>query len=141
MSSLAVVKHAIGGNTPAPVAYAGGKFFATMGDGIPVEIELGNDAQSYFYCNQDMINIHPFKFPAVPSNQPPGYEWMTEEQDFAYVYGYTCLGIIVFITLTILNKISIRVMEFFFSPFEVRGSFDIEKDEWSVLSCKDISVT
>jgi hypothetical protein len=88
-----------------------------------------------------MINIHPFKFPAVPSNQPPGYEWMTEEQDFAYVYGYTCLGIIVFITLTILNKISIRVMEFFFSPFEVRGSFDIEKDEWSVLSCKDISVT
>jgi hypothetical protein len=136
---LAVVKHAIGGNTPAPSGYAGGKFLATTGNGIPVEIELHNDARSYFYCNQDMINIHPFKFPAVPSNQPPGYEWMTEEQDFAYVYGYTCLGIIVFISLTILNKISIRVMEFFFSPFEVSLRLTLKKIDESVLACKNIS--
>ena len=61
----------------------------------------------------------PHNFPAIPSNQPVGFEWMIPDQNFAYVYGFTCIGILAFVLLILLNKLRKKVMAFFVSPFQV----------------------
>jgi hypothetical protein len=51
---------------------------------------------SYKYCNQDLFRSGGRSFPFLPSQQPPGGEWMTEEQVWVTtVYGWAAVGAIV----------------------------------------------
>ena len=98
-----------------------GTFQVTTGTGAPVDIEVPSDSSSFYFCDQDMVRLKfPHNFPAIPSNQPAGFEWMIPDQNFAYVYGYTCVGILGFVLLILLNKLRKIVKVFFLSPFEVR---------------------
>ena len=91
------------------------------GTGVTVDIDIPSGSSAFYFCDQDMVRLKfPHNFPAIPSNQPAGYEWMIPDQNFAYVYGYTCIGILGFVLLILLNKLRKFIMAFFLSPFEVR---------------------
>ena len=96
-----------------------GYFHATDGAGNPVSIAVEEDASVYKYCNQDMLRYHPPAFPAVPSNQPQGDEWMDPEQAFTSVFGWTSVWITLFVMGMFLNVFRKNAERLLWSRYEV----------------------
>ena len=113
-SSLAL----IGGSSIVSSDYVG-NHNATTGDGKQVVIDVSGDDKTYYYCNQDMARYQPLAFPAIPSKQPDGGEWMTPEQDFARIFGLTSVAIIVAVILVVLNNLRKKLSGWFVSPYAV----------------------
>lgn len=64
-------------------------------------ITIDPDTASYRFCNQDFLRFTERYFPFVPSNQPEGDEWMTEEQEqLTLIYGWASVGAICFVAVT-----------------------------------------
>jgi hypothetical protein len=66
-----------------------------------------------------MARYHPLAFPAIPSNQPDGGEWMTSEQDFARIFGLTSVAVIAVVMLAVLNNFRKKLRNWFVSPYKV----------------------
>ena len=97
-----------------------GTFQAVTGDGVSVTVNVSEGDHNYFYCNQDMMHYDPPAFPAIPSNQPAGYEWMRESQNFCSVFGWTSLVIVVYVIGIFLNALRRWLAPIFFRVYEVR---------------------
>jgi hypothetical protein len=110
----------LGGSASVADEYVG-VFNATTGGGKPISIEIPSDDHSYYFCDQDMIQFRPPTFPAIPSNQPAGHEWMSTEQGFALLYGFTAVAVIICVVLIFLNGLRKRWQGLILSPFVVRN--------------------
>lgn len=98
-----------------------GSFTAETGEGLPVTIDIASDDTVYKFCDQDMAQFKPPAFPATPSNQPEGSEWMDEGQDFAYIYGYTAAAVVAVVVLVVLNRFRMKWQGLIFHRFSVRA--------------------
>lgn len=95
-----------------------GSFQAVTAAGTPVAFDVSQDETNYFYCNQDMMHWNPPAFPAIPSKQPVGGEWMTSSQDFCSVFGWTSVFIVVFVVGIFLNALRKLLAPIFFRVYE-----------------------
>ena len=94
----------------------------TLGTGMELkDITVSPDSQVYKYCFQDMIRQPGKSFPAVPSNQPEGSEWMSEEQEqVTRIYGWTSVAVLVVVFLSIIWSWIQSAKGMFKSTYEVR---------------------
>jgi hypothetical protein len=97
-----------------------GTFDAVSGKGNVVTVHISQGDQNYFFCNQDMMHFEPPAFPAIPSNQPVGGEWMSDEQSFAVVFGWTSLVVVVFVMCIFVNALRRMLAPIFFRVYKVR---------------------
>lgn len=111
-----------------------GTFEATTPSGNAVQVDVAKGDSNYFYCNQDMMHYSPPAFPAIPSNQPVGGEWMTPSQDFCNVFGWTALVIVVYVIGIFLNAFRKRIVPVFFRIYEVRKNDTIWATSWHLCS-------
>lgn len=96
-----------------------GTIQAVTAAGTSVQAQVSQGDPTYFYCNQDMMHYNPPAFPAIPSNQPVGGEWMSSSQDFCSVYGWTSLVIVCYVLGIFLNALRKRIAPIFFRVYEV----------------------
>ena len=96
-----------------------GHFNATDGEGKPVSFSIAEGGRNYKFCNQDMLRYRIPAFPAVPSNQPSGSEWMRPEQSFTEVFGWTSVWVILFVVGIFLNEFRKNVKHLLWSRYEV----------------------
>ena len=96
-----------------------GSFSGRNGEGEEVKVVISAGDHNYFFCDQDMIRYHPIAFPALPSKQPQGFEWMTEDQDFSRIYGITSAVIVGLVLIATLNAMKRILKTLAFSPFKV----------------------
>jgi len=97
-----------------PTEYVG-SFNLTDGEGTHVSAEISEADLVYKYCNQDMLRYKPWPaFPAVPSSQPEGSEWMSDDQEFTNVFGWACFFVAFGIALMMVNKLRQRISFFLF---------------------------
>lgn len=93
---------------PAPPAYYGNKTIFRF-DSNETEFLLANETTpSFRYCNQDFFTAagrrFAERFPYVPSNQPEGDEWMTDEQEsVTQIYGWAAVAACVLIGITFIQ--------------------------------------
>ena len=74
---------------------------------------------SFHFCQQDMLRTEGNPFPALPSNQPEGQEWMKPVQEsVSVVAGWTSVGVIVFVFLTFVWGWMLAVRSLFSKPLE-----------------------
>lgn len=70
-----------------------------------VNVAKGNN--TYRFCNQDMFRsfrTQGLSFPFLPSKQPEGNEWMTDEQEHvSRIYGWAAVGAIIFASLVFIQ--------------------------------------
>ena len=97
-----------------------GSFDAVTGSGESVTVDISQGDVNYFYCNQDMMHFDPPAFPAIPSNQPIGGEWMSEDQRFAVIFGWTSVVVVVFVIGIFLNALRRMLAPIFFRVYKVR---------------------
>lgn len=84
-----------------------------LGDNHTATVEFGD--KEFRFCLQDMLNHRHLSFPFIPSNQPPGGEWMTPAQEaVTKVYGWTAVGVLALVGLTFLRGWAENIAEFFF---------------------------
>lgn len=99
-----------------------GNFDAVSGSGKSITVNISQGDVNYFYCNQDMMHFNPPAFPAIPSNQPNGGEWMSDdEQYFAVIFGWTSVFIVVFCFGIFLNALRRLLVPIFVRVYKVRG--------------------
>jgi len=97
-----------------------GSFNATTGEGESVVFSIEDGSSVFKYCNQDMLRYNPWPaFPAIPSSQPKGNEWMNEDQQFSVILGWTAVWVVGFAVLVLLDVVRKRLRQFFFGEFEV----------------------
>jgi hypothetical protein len=112
-------------NETVPVEYEGNHIIATGGENheaFNITITPGENA--FKYCFQDMIRFRdPRAFPAVPSKQRPGEEWMTEGQtDATSLLGWTSVVIIAVSVTIILRRLFFNTLRtFLFKPYRPMG--------------------
>jgi hypothetical protein len=95
-----------------------GNFTGTTADGESVRIAISNGDTVYKYCNQDMLRYNPRPaFPAIPTSQPKGGEWMEPGQDFAVIFGWTSVIVIAFVGLLYLEAFRKRIHHFLFGGY------------------------
>jgi hypothetical protein len=76
---------------------------------------------SYRYCNQDLFRSGGRSFPFIPSQQPPGGEWMTDDQVVVTtVYGWAAVGSIVLAILMFVQGWIEQIKEFVWGESTVR---------------------
>mmetsp|Transcript_17898 Transcript_17898/g.25239 ORF Transcript_17898/g.25239 Transcript_17898/m.25239 type:complete len:1117 (+) Transcript_17898:610-3960(+) len=84
-----------------------------------VPISLGN---TYKYCQQEMFRNPGNRFPAIPSSQPDGANWMTEDQEFiTKVFGWTSVAVLGYIFLKFVWLLLLKIKSIFASDYEARG--------------------
>eukprot|EP00541_Cyclophora_tenuis_P000573 CAMPEP_0116575050 /NCGR_PEP_ID=MMETSP0397-20121206/19739_1 /TAXON_ID=216820 /ORGANISM="Cyclophora tenuis, Strain ECT3854" /LENGTH=521 /DNA_ID=CAMNT_0004103893 /DNA_START=128 /DNA_END=1693 /DNA_ORIENTATION=+ len=94
-----------------------GTFNATRADGMPVNITVPSGSYNYKFCQQDMMKYSPFPaFPPIPQNQPAGSHWMTPGQSFTNVFGWACIGVLVFVFFLMFSVVAKSLYRFFFRP-------------------------
>ena len=92
-----------------------GSFTAHTASGQSVIFTTDETLGSFKYCNQDMLRYHPPAFPAIPSNQPKGDEWMsTEQAQVATVLGKASVAVIAVVVLVWLSFVLRALYRFFF---------------------------
>jgi hypothetical protein len=100
-------------------SYYVGSFSATTPEGESVKVEISEGDSTFKYCNQDMLRYRPWPaFPATPSSQPTESKWMSSEQGFSFVLGWTSVGVIVCVVLVYLNGMRKRIKRFLFGDFD-----------------------
>lgn len=105
-----------------------GSFSALTLEGKYVDVEVSEDDPMYMYCNQDMLRYKPWPaFPATPGSQPEGGEWMSSEQDFSYILGWTAVGIVIMALLVCMNGTVRRIKEFLFGDFSIHAKHSPQK--------------
>jgi hypothetical protein len=107
------------GGTTVSSKYVG-TFDAVSGEGNAVTVHISQGDLNYFYCNQDMMHFP--AFPAIPSNQPVGGEWMSDEQSFAVVFGWTSVVIVVLVMCIFLNALRLRLAPIFVGVVKVTAA-------------------
>ena len=101
-----------------PDSYSG-SFDAVDGKGNAITIDIREDDQSYKFCNQDVgqfRNFPPILF-ATPARQPDDGEWMSEGQQFAYVFGATSFWVMVVALVSLCNFLRKNLQIVFWRPF------------------------
>jgi hypothetical protein len=106
--------------------YEGGNFTIVNGKDEPeefmVKVEKGDAAFSF--CLQDMLRFtNPRAFPALPSFQRDGMEWMSDDQERATrLLGWTSVAVIGIVALIILNRLFLQTIRgFLFKPYRSEG--------------------
>jgi hypothetical protein len=101
-----------------PESYVG-TFNATDGNGNAVVIDVPAGDHLYKFCNQDIGQLR--EFPpilfATPARQPPGSEWMSDEQHFARVFGIASFWIMVAALFSLFNFLRKYVQIIYWRPF------------------------
>jgi hypothetical protein len=102
-----------------PESYVG-TFSATDGNDNVITIDIPADDQSYKFCDQDIGQFRDFPpiFFATPARQPPGGEWMSEEQHFARVFGIVSFWIMVVTLLSLCNLLRKHVQVIYWRPLK-----------------------
>jgi len=100
-----------------------GAHTAYTGDDEEVTFSLSAGDVEYFFCSQDMIRFKPVAFPALPSYQRDGEEWMTDEQDtIVKMYGWAGIAILSVAACLFLKRIVINVfMKVFCRTYRPQG--------------------
>lgn len=92
--------------------------------GVAEAVSLDEEDVAYKYCIQDFFRF-PRKedaFPFIPKNQIKGSEWMTEDQEIiANIYGWSAIGVIFIIMLSIVWKWYLAFMTMFRGTYEPCG--------------------
>ena len=110
--------------TPLPVPYIGNHTIYDF-DNQGYHISIPANALVYRYCDQDFMRYRPFPvFPPLPSKQPEGKEWMTDEQEaIATAFGWTSLLVIVFVLLVFVHRFVVPLLRGLFrSNYRVSAS-------------------
>ena len=95
-----------------------GDFSGQTAEGQSVEFSIAEGERIFHYCNQDMLRFKPWPaFPAVPSSQPAGGEWMASGQDFTIVLGWSAIVVIAFVLIMYLNALRNFLRGFFYGGF------------------------
>lgn len=96
-----------------------GSFTGKTGEGEIVEFAVAADDITFKYCNQDMLRYKPWPaFPAIPSSQPENNEWMARGQEFSLIFGWTSVGVIIFVLLVYANGVRRSLQQQLFGGFE-----------------------
>jgi hypothetical protein len=87
-------------------SYNGTFTISTAGSGTKHSVTQSDNffgERVYKYCLQDMFRQPGKSFPAIPSNQPEGSEWMTEEQEqVTTIYGWTSVAVLGVVFLSVI---------------------------------------
>jgi len=95
-----------------------GTFSATRADGKPVNITIYDGDSVFKYCNQDMLRYKPWPaFPAIPSSQPKGGEWMSHGQEFTVIFGWTSVVVVIGVFATFANDMRKRLKLLLYGGF------------------------
>jgi len=98
-----------------------GTFSAVTSDdaATAVEITIGSDESLYQYCLQDLLryasNGLGTAFPAIPSYQPEGHEWMTSGQETgSSLLGWSSVAVLIITVMIIVNRSVFAILRNFF---------------------------
>jgi hypothetical protein len=102
-----------------PESYVG-TFSATDGNGNSIVIDIPANDQSYKFCNQDIGQFRDFPpiLFATPARQPPGSEWMSDEQHFARFFGIVSFWIMVVAIFSMCNLLRKHMQIIYWRPFK-----------------------
>jgi len=108
--------------TNVPSDYVG-NFTAFNLDKLEVFPSIRTNDSSYKYCNQDMLTHFLSEFPAIPENEPVGYEWMTSDQEtIARLFGWTSVIVATLVILLLFWRFCVGMVKpFVFKSYEARG--------------------
>jgi len=74
-------------------------------DLFEVDITSASEHKEHKFCNQNFLEYVPAVFPALPSFQPEGSEWMNDSQRiFASIYGWSCVVVCLLVGATMFLK-------------------------------------
>jgi hypothetical protein len=99
-----------------------GTYSAVDGNGAPTTITIDAGDTNFYFCLQDMFRLkNPIAFPAIAKFQPVGFDWMTSDQEtVSNMLGWTCVAVLVFVAIVLVNRILIRFLQnVFSSPYTV----------------------
>ena len=98
--------------TPLPVPFIGNHTIYDF-DNNEYHVSIASDALLYHFCDQDFMRYRPFPvFPPLPSKQPQGSEWMTDEQEvIAAVFGWTSVAAIVLVSLIFVHRFAVPFVQ------------------------------
>lgn len=118
-----------------PSSYVG-TFYAKDLLNTSVTLTISSSDNSYKFCEQSMMEFFFSSFPPTPDKQPPGEEWMTEDQEqYAQLYGMTSLVILALVVLYLVGRI---FSSCFCSICEVRS--EVQEEKFSDLKVKTLYV-
>jgi len=100
-----------------------GTWTIRVGDGSTATAVVEEGDDTYHFCNQDMLRFKPPAFPAVPSNQPEGGEWMEPGQEkIASIYGWTSLFVLIGVLVIIFVRfLSLTLGHLFYPGYRPSG--------------------
>ena len=110
-----------------------GEFNLTTVKGTTERTTIDAASSTYRFCPQYVIaNDERRTFPPNPSSQPPGAEWMTEDQELVVsLYGWASLGVMALVCWSLLFGFVKGIEGFFRASYNVRGN------NWS-HHCNDV---
>jgi len=92
--------------------------------------EINETTQFYKFCQQNMLRAGYLRFPALPSYQPDGLEWMSNDQErLTLIFGWISLAMLVSIMIVCLKLFIMKLTK----TYEPRGGIDDEKMSFSSL--------
>jgi len=92
--------------------------------------EINESTQFYKFCQQNMFRLGYLRIPALPSYQPDGLEWMSDDQErLTLIFGWISLVMFVSIMIVCLTLFVMKLTK----PYKPRGGIDDEKQSFSSL--------
>jgi hypothetical protein len=89
---------------------------------ITEEFTIPANSEAYRFCNQDLRVNQEKSFPALPSFQKKGFEWMTDDQELVtLVYGWTTVAVVALVLLTIVWRFVEWAASLVFGFYQPRG--------------------
>jgi hypothetical protein len=89
---------------------------------IMEEFTISANSETYRFCNQDLRMNQEKSFPAIPSFQTEGYEWMTDDQErVTLVYGWTTVAVVALAVLAIVWRLFQWAANIVFGFYMPRG--------------------
>lgn len=99
----------------APPAYYDEQTLLRFDSNQTETITLNAASPSYRFCNQDFFKAKGRNFPFIPSHQPEGDEWMTDDQEtVTLIYGWAAVGAIAFIGMSFIQGWIEKLVQYLF---------------------------
>ena len=90
--------------------------------GLIANFNITNETDAYRYCNQDLRSYGEVSFPALPTLQREGFEWMTDNQErVTIVYGWTTVAVVAVVVISIAWRFIEWGLSFFIGIYRPRG--------------------